>query len=324
MRAWTCRSYTDDFSGLNLEQVELRTPHSGEVRVRLHAASLNFPDMLIAQGKYQLKPDLPFTPGIEASGEVIALGEDVSSLSVGDKVLMGMRVGAFAEEANVLVSSARRIPVGMSYAEAAAYPAAYLTAYVALVCRGNLQRGEFLLVHGAAGGVGLAAVDIGRLLGANIIAAAATEEKRQFLKSRGADHVIGYDGGFRDDVKAITKGKGADVIYDPIGGDVFDESARCIAWNGRLLGIGFAGGRIPEIGANIPLIKGFSVVGVRAGEYGRRDPVAGARNIETIDAWAAERKIQPHVHKEVPLEDLKDAYRLMQARQIIGKLILTM
>ena len=195
---------------------------------------------------------------------------------------------------------------------------------MALVCRGNLQPGETLLVHGATGGVGLAAVDIGKLLGATVIATSASSEKLKVVKSRGADHVLNLTGGFREQVKELTGGGGADVIYDPVGGDVFDESVRCIAWNGRLLIIGFAGGRIPSLPVNMPLIKGFSVIGVRAGEYGRRDPAAGRANIEAIMRLAADGKIRPHICARFPLERAVDALRMLQNREAIGKVVIEM
>lgn len=322
-RALVVRALSDDLSTLKLEERDVPAPVRDEVKVRLRAASVNFPDILLVQGKYQLKPDLPFTPGMEGAGDVVAVGEGVARAKVGDRVVVGARFGCFAEEIVVPESAVRPLPSGFDYAKGAAYPAAYLTAYVGLVRRGALQAGETLLVHGAAGGVGLAAVDLGKLLGARVIATASSEEKRAFLKTYGADHVLAPSG-FRDAVKALTGGKGADVIYDPVGGDVFDESVRCIAFAGRLLVIGFTSGRIPTVSVNMPLIKGFSVVGVRAGEYGRQHPENGAENVRMIDAWAAEGKIRPHVHATLPLERAREAMAMLQARQVIGKVVLTM
>jgi NADPH2:quinone reductase len=277
----------------------------------------------MVQGKYQLKPELPFSPGMEGSGDVAAVGEGVTRFEAGDKVVVGSRFGTFAEEIVVPEATLRALPAGFDYAKGAAYPAAYLTAYVGLVRRGELQAGETLLVHGAAGGVGLAAVDLGKLLGATVIATASTEEKRAFLKSYGADHVLA-PAGFRETVKELTGGRGADVIYDPVGGDVFDESVRCIAFGGRLLIIGFTSGRIPTVSVNMPLIKGFSVVGVRAGEYGRQFPERGVENIRTIDAWASAGKIRPHVCASFPLERAHEAMAMLQTRKVIGKVVLTM
>ncbi|MDX1293948.1 MAG: NADPH:quinone oxidoreductase family protein [Hyphomonas sp.] len=290
--------------------------------MRVDAASVNFPDLLMSQGKYQMKPELPFTQGMECAGIVEAFGEGVSGYSVGDRVVGGNKTGAFAEYAVLPAASLSGVPENMSLAEAAAYPAAYLTAYVALVRRANLQPGETLLVHGASGGVGLAAVDVGKLLGATVIATSASDAKLDMIVERGADYVINVTQGFRDKVKTLTAGRGAEVIFDPVGGDVFDESVRCIAFDGRLLVIGFTSGRIPDVKANMPLIKGFSVVGVRAGEYGRRFPERGKENLETIWAWAAAGRTRPRIHAEFPLENWRDAYRMLIDREVVGKVVI--
>ncbi|MEQ8266290.1 MAG: NADPH:quinone oxidoreductase family protein [Parvibaculum sp.] len=324
MRSMRVHELSEDISVLRMDEVDLPPPGPGELRLRLKACSINFPDILMVQGKYQFKPELPFAPGMEGAGLVASVGEGVTKFKVGDRVVAGLRIGGFAEEANVPEGACRPIPGTMDFAEAAAYPAAYLTAYVALVCRGHLQPGETLLVHGSTGGVGLAAVEMGKLLGATVIATSASDEKLKVVKSRGADHVINVTQGFRERVKELTGGRGADVIYDPVGGDVFDESVRCIAWNGRLLIIGFTSGRIPTIPVNMPLIKGFSVIGVRAGEYGRRDPEAGRANIEAVDRLAAEGKIAPHISARFPLERAVDAMRLLQNREAVGKVVLEM
>ena len=234
----------------------------------------------------------------------------------------GNKTGAFAEFALLPASSLSLVPDNMGFAEAAAYPAAYLTAYVALVRRANLQPGETLLVHGASGGVGMAAVDVGKLLGATVIATSASDAKLDKVIAHGADYAINVAQGFRDKVKTLTSGRGADVIFDPVGGDVFDESVRCIAFDGRLLVVGFTSGRIPEVKANMPLIKGFSVVGVRAGEYGRRFPERGKENMEAIWKWAAEGKTRPRIHAELPLENWREAYRLLTDREVVGKVVI--
>jgi NADPH2:quinone reductase len=322
-RALVVRALSDDLSTLKMEDRPLGPPGRGEVKVRLRAASVNFPDILMVQGKYQLKPELPFSPGMEGAGDVVVVGDGVTRVKVGDKVVFGSRFGCYADEINVAEAAVRALPRGFDYAKGAAYPAAYLTAYVGLVRRGTLRGGETLLVHGAAGGVGLAAVDLGKLLGATVIATASSDEKRAFLKSYGADHAL-PSSGFREAVKDLTQGRGADVIYDPVGGDVFDESVRCIAFDGRLLIIGFTSGRIPTVSVNMPLIKGFSVVGVRAGEYGRQFPAKGVENIRSIDAWAAEGKIRPHVCATFPLERALEAMAMLQNRKVIGKVVLTM
>lgn len=319
--ALVCPALADDFSTLRIEQRTLPLPGQGEVRVKMRAASLNFPDVLMTQGKYQLKPPLPFVPGMEGAGEVIALGEGVNSAKIGDAVVVASRFGMIAEEVNMPVATLRPKAVAMSWAEAASYPAAWLTAYVSLVRRGSLQRGETLLVHGAAGGVGMAAVELGLLLGATVIATAGSQEKLDVLKARGAHHVIDYTKGFRDEVKRLTNDRGADVIYDPVGGDVFDESVRCIAFDGRLLVIGFTSGRIPTVSVNMPLIKGFSVVGVRAGEYGRQFPERGRENIAAIETLAHEGKIKPHIGLSVPLARAVDAFRALSERRVVGKAV---
>lgn len=324
MRALRVHELSEDISALRMDEFELPGPSKGQVKLKLKACSINFPDILMVQGKYQFKPELPFSPGMEGAGIVLEVGEGVDHLKAGDEVVAGLRIGGFAEEAIAEASACRPIPKGMDFVKAAAYPAAYLTAYVALVIRGNLKAGETLLVHGASGGVGMAAVDVGKLLGATVIATGASDEKLAVVKARGADHVLNVTEGFKDKVKELTDGRGADVIYDPVGGDVFDESVRCIAWNGRLLVIGFTSGRIPSVPVNMPLIKGFSVVGVRAGEYGRRDPEAGKKNIETIDKWAAEGRIDPYVCATFPLEKAVDAMRMLQERKAVGKVVVTM
>ena len=319
MKALVCRALSEDIGTLRLEDVELPPPAPGQARVRLHAAAVNFPDILTVRGKYQHKPPLPFTPGTEGAGEVIALGEGVTNVAVGDRVIAG-GIGCFAQEIQIGAASLRAIPRGVDYAVAAGFTAAYLTAYVGLVRRAAIAKNEWLLVHGAAGGVGLAAVDLGRALGARVIATASTQEKRDFLKAHGADHVL-PSSGFREAVKELTGGEGADVIYDPVGGDVFDESTRCIAFDGRLLVVGFTSGRIPTVSVNIPLIKGFSVMGMRAGEYGRRFPQKGRENLAAIDALLADGKLHPHVGARFPLERTVDAMRMLQERKAIGKVI---
>jgi NADPH2:quinone reductase len=321
MKALVCRANADSLDALAFEDVTLPQLKADQVRLRVRAASVNFPDILMAQGKYQHRPELPFVVGGEMAGEVIALGGNVTRFKKGDRVVGGGFSGAFAEEAQAAEAALRPIPGDTDFATAASYTTAYLTAYVSLVRRGELAKGETLLVHGAAGGVGLAAVDLGRVFGAHVIATASSEEKRDFLKRYGADHAL-PSSGFRERVKELTGGRGADVIYDPVGGDVFDESVRCIAFNGRLLIVGFTSGRIPTIAVNMPLIKGFSVVGVRAGEYGRKFPEKGRENIATIDRLLAEKKIRPHIGARFPLNRALEAMRMLEARKIIGKAVI--
>jgi NADPH2:quinone reductase len=321
MRALLCRGVSEDIGTAQIEDVELPPLDAHDVRIRVRAASVNFPDILTIHGKYQHKPDLPFIIGGERAGDVIAVGSGVTAFRVGDRVMGGGISGAFAEEAQGAASSYRLMPASVDYATAASFTTAYLTAYVSLVRCGALERGEPLLVHGAAGGVGLAAVDLGKVLGATVIATASNEDKRAFLKTYGADHVL-PSSGFREAIKELTGGRGADVIYDPVGGDVFDESVRCIAFGGRLLIVGFASGRIPTINVNMPLIKGFSIVGVRAGEYGRKYPDKGRENIEAIDRLLEDGKLRPHIHARLPLSQAVEAMQMLTTRQVIGKVVI--
>ena len=322
MKALVCHTITDDFSGLAVRDLPIPTPARGEVLVKVKAASLNFPDLLMSQEKYQFKPPVPFTSGMECAGIVEAIGDGVTNVSVGDEVVGGNKTGAFAEYDLLPAQALTRKPSAMSFSQAAAYPTAYLTAYVSLVRRAHLRPGETLLVHGASGGVGLAAVDLGKLLGATVIATGSSDAKLAAVKSHGADHVLNVNEGFREQVKALTGGRGADVIYDPVGGDVFDESVRCIAFDGRLLVVGFASGRIPSVSVNMPLIKGFSVVGVRAGEYGRQFPEKGRENMAAIWQLAEAGKTRPHIHAELPLSDWREGFRMITDREVVGKVVL--
>jgi len=322
MRALVCHEITDDLSGIDIREVETPKPGPGELLIQVRATSINFPDILLCQGKYQLKLDPPFTPGMDMSGIVAALGPGVEGFEIGDAVCGGARFGGFAEYALVSSEGLQKKPENLTFEQAAAYSAAYLTAYVSLVRRGHLQAGESLLVHGASGGVGMAAVDVGKMLGATVIATGGSDEKLARVKAYGADHVINTQSGFRQQVKDLTNGRGADVIYDPVGGDVFDESVRCIAFDGRLLVIGFTSGRIASVPTNMPLIKGFSVVGVRAGEYGRQFPDRGRENVAQIWDWARQGKTRPYVHETLPLEQTIDGFRQLLDRKVVGKLII--
>ncbi len=330
MKAVICSELSEDIGSVKLTDVELNDPGPGEVQVQLKACAVNFPDLLMIQGKYQFKPPLPFAPGGEGAGDVVAVGAGVNNLKEGDQVVIGMRYGGFAEAINVPAGAALPIPGEMNYAKAASYQTAYLTAYVALVRRGDLKSGETLLVHGATGGVGMAAVDIGKWLGANVIATGGRDDKLAVVKSRGADHVINYTqadgslGGFREEVKSLTDGRGADVIYDPVGGDVFDESMRCVNWGGRILTIGFTSGRWPQAPVNLILIKQIAVIGVRAGEFGRRDPEKGRENRDKLYSMAAAGEIDPHVCAGFPLDQAVGAMRMLENRDVVGKVVVTM
>jgi NADPH2:quinone reductase len=309
---------------LRLEEFPSRGLKPGEVRVTIRAAGLNFPDVLMAAGEYQLKPELPFTPGMEAAGDVTEVGAEAKGVAVGDKVIVKMRHGAFTDEAVVTPPQLTPLPSNFDYAEGATYLAGHGTAYHALIDRGRLEPGEVLLVHGAGGGVGLAAVEIGKMLGATVIATASSDEKLAIAKSRGADHLVRYDREpFRDAVKRITDGRGADVVFDPVGGEVFENSMRCIAWGARLLVIGFTGG-IGSAKTNLLLIKGASVLGVRAGEAVRKNPALGEVRLKALLAWAEEGKLRPNISHRLPLEDYAKAMRLLLDRKAIGRVALVM
>ena len=294
----------------------------GQVRVAVHAAGINFPDILMAAGEYQLKPELPFTPGVEAAGEVIEVDGAAKGVAVGDRVIVKMRHGAYADEAVVATSQLTPLPSTFDYAEGATFLAAHGTAYHSLIDRGRVQAGEVLLVHGAGGGVGLAAVEMGKMLGATVIAAASSEEKLAVAQARGADHLVLYGREpFRDAVKRITDGRGADVVFDPVGGEIFENSLRCIAWGARVLVIGLTGG-IGLARTNLLLIKGASVLGVRAGEAARRNPALGEVRLTALTEWAEAGKIRPHISHRLPLDNYAQAMRLLIDRKAIGRVAL--
>ena len=330
IRTVRCHAISEDIGSVTLDEIELPDPGPGEVQIRVKACAVNFPDLLMIQGKYQHKPPLPFAPGGEAAGDVAAVGAGVTNLKEGDAVCFGSRAGGFAEAVNVPAAGVKPIPGKMNYEKAASYSTAYMTAYVALKVRGNLQAGEWLLVHGATGGVGMAAVDLGKHYGAHVIGTGGRDDKLAVVASRGADAVINYTlpdgrmGGFRDQVKALTGSGGADVIYDPVGGDVFDESMRCINWRGRILTIGFTSGRWPTAPVNLILIKSISVIGVRAGEIGRRDPELGRQNQAALWDLATSGAIDPYVCAGFPLERAVDAMRMLENRDVVGKCVVTM
>ncbi|QPD00266.1 NADPH:quinone oxidoreductase family protein [Qipengyuania soli] len=322
MKAVLVSRLSDDLSGVALADLPVPECGEGEVLVRVRAASLNFPDLLMTQGGYQFKPEVPFVSGLEMAGEVVEAPEG-SPFAVGDRVMGGAKTGAFAEYVALSASSLRPIPERLSFAAAASMGAAYHTAYVALVELGHLQPGQTVLVHGASGGVGLAACDLAKALGANVIAATHRQDKLGPIESIvKPDAAILNTGRFREQVAELTDGRLCDLVYDPVGGDVFDESTRCITFGGKLLVIGFVAGRIPEIAVNIPLIKGFSVVGVRAGEYARRFPERGKRIAAELARLASERRITPHVDRILPLDRWREAFEAMQRGEIIGKIVL--
>jgi len=322
-KAVICRA-PGPLENLRLESFASVPLAQGQVRVAVRAAGINFPDILMAAGEYQLKPPLPFTPGVEAAGDVIEVAQGVVGVAVGDKVIVKLRYGGYTDEAVVTPSQLALLPSTFDYAEGATFLAAHGTAYHALIDRGHVQPGEVLLVHGAGGGVGLAAVEIGKLLGAPVIAAASSEDKLAVARAKGADHGVLYGREpFRDAVKRLTDGRGADVVFDPVGGEVFENSVRCIAWGARILVIGFTGG-IGLARTNLLLIKGASVLGVRAGEAMRRNPALGEARMKALNAWAEAGKIRPHVSHRLPLEDYAKAMRLLVDRKAIGRVALMM
>jgi NADPH2:quinone reductase len=321
-RAVVCRQLGPP-EKLRIEQVALASLASGQVRVAVRAAGINFPDILMVAGEYQLKPELPFTPGMEAAGDVIEVAGDSGGFKIGDRVIVKLRHGGYADEIVVTPPQLMPLPSTFDHAEGATFLAAHGTAYHALVDRAQIESGDILLVHGAGGGVGLAAVELGKLLGATVIAAASSEEKLAVAQARGADHVVLYGREpFRDAVKCITDGRGVDVVFDPVGGDIFEQSLRCIAWGARLLVIGFTGG-IGEAKTNLVLIKGASVLGVRAGEAARKNPALGVARIKALSTWAEAGKIRPNISHRLPLEDVAPAMRLLIDRKAIGRVALT-
>ncbi|HEY7494313.1 MAG TPA: NADPH:quinone oxidoreductase family protein [Candidatus Tectomicrobia bacterium] len=303
---------------LRLREVAIAPPGPGEVRVALRACGVSYVDVLMIAGQYQVKRDLPFIPGSEAAGVVVETGPGVEQVKPGDRVLVP---GGYAEETVVAVSQVTSLPDTVSFETAAAFRSSYTTAYYALQ-RGRLRAGEVLLVHGAAGGVGLATVDMGKLLGATVIATASTAEKLAVCQKLGADHVINYTQGFREQVRDLTGGRGVDVIFDPVGGDVFDESMRCIAPFGRILIVGFTSGRAALARTNHLLIKDAEAIGFTIGGLSRHDPVWAQRNFDILLGWLAAGRITPYVSHRVPLTQAAEALKLIIDRKVIGRAVL--
>lgn len=307
---------------LTVEERPDPEPGMGEVLVRQEAWGVSYVDALMVAGGYQLKPDLPFVPGLEAAGTVVATGWGSDGFEPGDRVVVSHRPGAFAELAAVTFDRVRPAPPELDMAEAAIFRSAYHTALHALLQRGRLAPGESVLVLGAAGGVGMAAVHCAKRLGAQVIAAAAGEEKLAALRRQGADVVIDYREGFRAAVLAATGGRGADVVYDPVGGDAFDEALRSTAWGGRILSIGFASGRWPVAKVNHVLIKGIEVIGVRAGEAARRNPNLPEETWRYLTRWVCEDGLRPHIGRRIPFSRAAEALQLVLDRKVIGKAVL--
>ncbi|MBT4488844.1 MAG: NADPH:quinone oxidoreductase family protein, partial [Rhodospirillaceae bacterium] len=324
MKAMLCKKYGPPES-LVLEDHELPPPGEDEVRIRVRCAGVNFPDILITEGKYQFKPDFPFSPGSECAGDVLSVGSGVSDFKPGDRVIALTGHGAFAEEVNARAVKCLHLPDDISYELGSAFVLTYGTSAYALMQMGKLQKDEWLLVHGASGGVGLSAVEIGKAMGAKVIGTGGNDEKLKVVTEHGADHVINYtDGPFKDKVKEICGSAGADVIYDPVGGDIFDESLRCINWDGRLLVIGFTSGRIPAAPANLALLKNCSIVGVFWGAWTERYPDRHRANMDIMFQWLREGKLRPNISHRFPLAEVPAALNVLVERKVVGKAVVTM
>lgn len=322
MKAWRVHQWGEPES-MQWEDVEPPAPPAGHVRIKVHAAAANFFDILQVQGKYQVKPPFPFTPGAEVAGAIDALGEGVTGFSIGQPVLAFASQGAFAEMALAEASRTFAIPAGMAMAEAAALPIVYHTSWFALDYRAKLSAGEWLLVHAGASGVGMSAIQIGLGMGARVIATAGSAAKRQFAKSLGAEFVLDYsDASWVEEVKTITGGRGANVIYDPVGGDILELSTKCIASEGRLLVIGFASGRIPSLAANRALLKNMSLVGVFWGGYVAAHPGYIGETEKNLERLWQQGKIRPKVWSKFPLTECPRALRSLANREVMGKLVL--
>lgn len=325
MQALRVDRLADDLSGVTLAEIPAPIRAPDEVLVRVCAASLNFPDLLMTRGEYQFKPAAPFTSGLEFAGEVIEAGP-ASGFAPGDRVMGGNKTGAFAELASVPADKLSPMPHGMDFSQAAAMGAAYTTAFTGLVELGDIQEGQWVLVHGASGGVGLAACDLALALGARVIASTGSEAKMASIISKvgtgwNLDAVLLAEGRFREEVARLTGGHLADIVFDPVGGDVFDESTRCVAFGGKLVVVGFTSGRIADISTNIPLIKGFSIVGLRAGEYARRFPERGAAISGAIRILAEQGRITPAIDRTLPLSRWREGFEAMARRELVGKVV---
>ncbi len=322
MKAVLCKSYGPP-ENLVLEEIDAPRPGKGQVLIDTYSTGLNFPDTLQIQGKYQFQPPFPFTPASEVAGKVVEIGEGVTELTVGDRVMAMVGVGGMAEQVVANVDGAEKIPDSMSFDTGAGFGMIYGTSYHALKQRADLQPGESLLVLGASGGVGIAAVELGKVMGARVIAAASTDKKLEVARQHGADDLVNYgDGQLKEKVKELTGGKGADVIYDPVGGDLFDQCARCINWKGRILVVGFASGTIPKYPINLALLKGCQLVGVFWGSFRKREPQVHEQNCRDLFELFGQGRIEPLISQVFSLEKYVDALNVFVNRQAIGKIVL--
>ncbi len=323
MRAIVCRELTGP-AGLRLEEVPEPRPGPGQVRIRVRACGVNFADSLITRGQYQRQPQPPFSPGFEVAGEVLELGEGVEGISVGDRVIAMPPHGGYAEQVVAAAARCVPLPASMPWAHGAAFPVVFGTSHVALAHRARLRAGETLVVLGASGGVGLTAVSIGRKLGAVVIAVASSAEKLEVARQHGADHLIDSSReDLRTRIKALTGGRGADVVYDPVGGDAFDASLRSIAFEGRILVIGFASGTVPKIPANHLLVKNVDVIGLNWPAYADLNPAVMTASFETLLRWYQEGAIELHVSASYPLERGVEALDQVVSRRSTGKVVIT-
>ncbi|ALV06595.1 NADPH:quinone oxidoreductase family protein [Roseateles depolymerans] len=321
MKAWLCENPTG-VEALQWKDLPQPQPGPGQLRVSIRAASLNFPDLLIIQNKYQMKPPLPFVPGTEFAGVVDAVGDGVTGFKPGDTVAAFTGTGGFATEALVPAALALPLPAGFPFEDAAAFICTYATSHHALMDRAALQAGETVLILGAAGGVGTAAIQIAKAAGARVIAAASTDAKCARCKELGADATINYGTqSLRDELKTLTEGRGPDVIYDPVGGDLSEAAFRSIAWRGRYLVVGFAQGQIPALPLNLALLKGASIVGVFWGEFAKREPKRNAEMMKALATWYAQGKVKPVIDQVLAMEDLPQAFARMSGRAVVGKLV---
>ena len=324
MKAYVCREF-GPVESHKVEEIEDPRAEAGQVVVDVKAAGVSFPDVLIVQGKYQFQPPFPFSPGGEIAGVISEIGEGVVDWKVGDRVIAMTGNGGIAEKVVAFEMTLMPLPETMDFKDGAAFPLNYGTTYHALKQRGQLQAGETLLVTGAGGGVGTTAIEIGKAMGARVIAAASTDEKLGIAKNLGADEVINYsDGELKEKVKALTNGLGADVIYDPIGGDIFMQCMRCINWKGRVLVIGFASGPIPEVPTNLALLKGCSIVGVFWGRFTGAEPEENSQNFNELFALHAEGKLKPQITKSYSLDDAAEAISSLENRKATGKVVIEM
>jgi NADPH2:quinone reductase len=322
MHAWLCENPTG-VDALTWKERPTPAPQAGEVLIEIKAASLNFPDLLIVQNKYQTKPPLPFVPGSEYAGVVQAVGDGVTHLTVGQNVACLSGTGGFATHTVAPAALCMPLPVGFSHVDAAAFIMIYATSHHGLVDRAQLKAGETVLILGAAGGVGTSAIQIAKALGARVIAAASSDEKCALCKSIGADATINYSTeNLREAIKTLTAGKGPDVIYDPVGGEFSEPAFRSIAWRGRYLVVGFAAGTIPALPLNLTLLKGASIVGVFWGGFAKQEPKASAAALAELAQWYAQGKIKPVIDRTMPMAELKAAYAHMGSRGVRGKLVM--